>query len=516
MKRACVLAACGVLAAACQPTRDGAVRVVIAIADEARADCVELNVLAEGAVLASQRMPRPAGKSSYQVAVKQGDLPGTVQFQAVAWLGACESASAKLNGRSQPVEHAFPKHGVEEVALQLGAPDAALDADRDGYVGADFGGPDCDDAAASAHPGGVQVCSSSADADCNGLVGCADPACTLDALCLRPPSKLAFNPVATSVGAGDCSGPITLETRDLTRLAPVGVPTVVTLTGGGVALEVFTTPCTGTPVASVTLPIGRATTTLYVRAASAGSATLTAQAPLLSAATATVTVDTQPVGAVVFATPPQTMVAGGCSGEVVIELRDTQGRPTLASSTLTVALSATPALNLTFHDVTDATCVTQLTGSRLLIPSMTGRASFRVRTTYVDVTPTTLIATVLAPALTGNQPLTVLAAQPSKLVFANAQQGLQVNVCSPLPVIAQLQDTYGNPAVSTAAEAVTLDAAGPGTITWFEQSGCGGASTLASSIAPGSPDARLYISGSLRGAYVLGVTWRAATGEAAV
>lgn len=69
------------------------------------------------------------------------------------------------------------------------------DNDADGYGGAmhlqcdqisgqQTSGGDCDDAHATAHPGGTETCSDTYDNDCNGQADCLDSACTADAACL--------------------------------------------------------------------------------------------------------------------------------------------------------------------------------------------------------------------------------------------------------------------------------------------------------------------------------------------
>ncbi len=54
------------------------------------------------------------------------------------------------------------------------------DDDGDGYDDEVCGGTDCDDSDSSIHPGATELCSDSADNDCDGLVDTADPDCATD------------------------------------------------------------------------------------------------------------------------------------------------------------------------------------------------------------------------------------------------------------------------------------------------------------------------------------------------
>lgn len=70
---------------------------------------------------------------------------------------------------------------LEALAERVGALEERLvcvDEDEDGYgVGIGCLGPDCNDQAPNAHPGGQEACDDSLDNDCDGLVDCDDFEC---------------------------------------------------------------------------------------------------------------------------------------------------------------------------------------------------------------------------------------------------------------------------------------------------------------------------------------------------
>jgi hypothetical protein len=117
--------------------------------------------------------------------LKTTDLPQTISLQVSGLVGSpCTDETAlQLNARGPVLEATFPTSGVLPFAMELEPPGASLDADADGYVGASFGGPDCRDNDAQVFPGGVQICNSQNDTDCDGVVGCDDPGCTSAPFC---------------------------------------------------------------------------------------------------------------------------------------------------------------------------------------------------------------------------------------------------------------------------------------------------------------------------------------------
>ncbi len=515
MKRLWLLAACGVAASCtCGPQRDSALRVVITVDEALLANCVDLELSAAGSVLLTQTMPREAGKTRYQVGVKRGDLPPTVTYQAVAYLAqsCADRGNRKANGRSEAVERAFPQSGVEEVALALNAPDATVDADRDGYVDIAKGGSDCNDADALVRPAGAQVCSSATDNDCDGRLGCDDTDCLGQVACQSLPTKLVITPATLSVGRGDCSGALTVQTQDLFGPAVVGVPTDVALSAVGAPLQFFSDASCATAITSAFIPFGQSSGSVFVRGAQPGTATLTAQSGGLTPGTAAVTVTAQPATQLVFTTPMRSLVAGECAAPLTLELRDSLGRGTTVAAALTVGLSANPALGVSFHAEGDTACATPLASPSVLIGAGLGTVSFRVRSTRAVAAPVVLTATTTT-SLTATQDLAVAADVPVKVGFVTPPQGVQVNQCSAGPVTVQLQDQFDNRSLARAPASVTLGytTGTTGTLTFFRTGACAAGDELTSlAIAQGQAEGSFFLRGTARGLYTLRATWNGA------
>ncbi len=220
MLRNRLLPASVVLAFAACSQPDSALRVDLS-SDESTpfaTDCLRLTVLgADGNPLmdGSATFAEPANQKAKVVIRRQETWPKEVTLRIEGLVGpalpsnltaeerpaaeakrCAEAATLRLNARSDKPNQNFPTSGITDVELVLKR-DAAkdVDADDDGFasvVGTDPTRADCEDMAAHTHYGQAQLCTTTADTDCNDLPGCDDPVCFGIGLCNAPPTQLVL------------------------------------------------------------------------------------------------------------------------------------------------------------------------------------------------------------------------------------------------------------------------------------------------------------------------------------
>ncbi|WNG16498.1 hypothetical protein [Cystobacter fuscus] len=173
-----------------------------------------------------------------------------------------------------------------------------------------------------------------------------------------PPTRLAFVSPAQSVGTGQCSAAVVIETQTAEGVAsPVESDTTVSLSAQpSTAVSFFRDAACTTSTNSVAVGAGGSRATFYFRGSVAQTVRVGVSASGLASASQdeVLLVPGQAVG-VAFVTGAQTLATSGCSSLVEIEARDVDARPTTFPSPRTMTLSGT---GLTFFS--NASCTTLL------------------------------------------------------------------------------------------------------------------------------------------------------------
>jgi hypothetical protein len=199
-----------------------------------------------------------------------------------------------------------------------------------------------------------------------------------------------------------------------------------------------------------------------------------------------------------FASPPQTVVVGQCSGEVVIETQNATGGAATVTGNTNVTLAATPASGVSFFS--DAACLSSLSLNRVRVNAGTSRASFYFRASN---TPQMVQVRATATGLTAaTQDETVIAGPPASLSFTTLSQTLQAGVCSAAAEV-EARDANGNPTTSSTPLSLSVT---PATgFTFFTDATCTTATTTVP-FASGSTRARFYFKGITGGVVTLSAT----------
>lgn len=440
---------------------DSALRVDIAVKDvggvRVRADCLRMQVLDDKNVVLGQSVfARPADDTAV-VAIRRGkEFPQSVGLRVQGLQGNCkDESSLKLNAQSDIVQATFPERGFSTVSIELGPPNSALDADRDGWVDANKGGPDCDDMDRTIFPGGTQVCAVQKDTDCDGFIGCDDSECTTASVCANPPTRLVIKTSPPlEMARHTCIGPFVAELRNADGVRTAIRNTSVNITSSVEGLTFH--PACGNTSTAFTVPYGASEFSFYAEADGRvrGLVTVTATADrVLTPATTQVKVTTLPVAKIVITSEPRTVTAGVCSAQTIdFELFDSMNRHTDADDdaiifNLSAKLGPSTVADLLFTDMSCATVAPTLN-----FPSGVGNASLRVSNTRAG----TYEVTAVRGAIQASQNVTVTPAAPNKLQLLNAFLVLTPEVCSNGGFGVELLDTFGNPVQAPASSTLTV------------------------------------------------------------
>ncbi|WP_224361597.1 beta strand repeat-containing protein [Hyalangium versicolor] len=315
-----------------------------------------------------------------------------------------------------------------------------------------------------------------------------------------PGNRLVFLSQPQTVTAGDCSQKVQVQSQDAQgNAAPVTSNTLISLSAAPSAeFEFFTTSnCSGASVASISLAGGSHTAEFYFRGKKAGSVSVSVAAPGFNGSSQSETIQAGPP-AVIALSGPTTVTAGTCSSTAVTAtLQDNQGNAVVATSNLTVTLSAT-GKPLTFS--TSNTCAPTTTSVTLTSGSST--VSFYFQGTQAGAS---IIQAAPMGLTAGTLNVTINTGPPAALVFTTPAQPVQAGNCSTVRTV-QLRDVANNPIVVGSATAVALSVTPSDGVQFFTSSNCTGTPVTVVNIPSGSSDASFYFKGTRAQSVVLSAT----------
>ncbi|MBK7863610.1 MAG: hypothetical protein IPJ65_34390 [Archangiaceae bacterium] len=467
----------------------------------ARATCAQVTVSdAAGKTLSSQLAF--GAKSQLRIGIGSEGYAQEVTVSVTPRWGPSGCTGARANGAAVVQQASFPSSGTTELIFELGAPAASVDADRDGFVGADASGPDCNDGDANAHPGAVEDCLSLADLDCNQLSGCADPVCTAVSGCAMPADRLEFTTAAQTVDVDACSGALTVESRGPMGASalPPSVPVALAALPGSAGARFFSDSACTAQVTALAHAGPQSSFTFYFRAPQPGTLDVIAAAPMLTPATQQQTVRAANASQLGFSSPPRAVVAGSCTAAIDVEARDSAGAPRQVAADVTVALDVAPAAAVTFHAdpacamaaLSEVTIATSLSSARFYVKGLSAGAP--------------VMSASAAGYSTAMQPVTVSAGPAHHLAFVTPAQGIARNACSSVTGV-RAEDALGNAAALAGPVTVDLAETGVAGFSFHADPACG-AATMSAALAGDA--------GSVASFYFLGTTAGPATVSAAV
>lgn len=343
-----------------------------------------------------------------------------------------------------------------------------------------------------------------------GLAG--DTSAAFDIL-PAPPAKLAFTTGAQNRDAGQCSGILSVITRDsFDNLAPVPANRIVTFSdsvGTGTTFH-LASDCSDAAVTQSTITTGNTQADFYFKMTKSGSHTVTAASTnpsLISATTQVETINPLPPVKLAYSTSPVTTTAGACSGVMTVQSQDGYGNPSNVAGNTQVdfALSGVYAASMTLYS--NNTCSTPLATApiRTQISAGTNAASFYAKSNFPGTVDIQASDNAAALTLT-TQTETVVPAPANKIIFTSAPYTRTAGDCSGAVDIA-LRDPYDN--VTYAGSNITVTLAGTG-MAFFSDSSCS-TSIPGAAIPNGGSASTFYYRGTTAGTITLTASYTGLT-----
>ncbi|WP_224245760.1 hypothetical protein [Hyalangium gracile] len=196
-----------------------------------------------------------------------------------------------------------------------------------------------------------------------------------------------------------------------------------------------------------------------------------------------------------FVSPPQSVTAGQCSAQVVVETRDAMGSPAPVNSATPLFLVSQGDSGFNFFS--DSACQTVTT--QVTVPAGNSRAAFYFRSTVAQFARVVVgTPSGLSPAF---QDETILPGSPAVLVFRSPPQTLLTGACS-FRVELEARDAFGNASAFSSQTPVSLVTQPSSGLSFFSNASCVTAITQAS-FAAGTSRAFFYFKGNTGGTMVL-------------
>ncbi len=311
-----------------------------------------------------------------------------------------------------------------------------------------------------------------------------------------PAARVAFTSVPVDALAGACAGPVTVALEDLYGAPTSATAPVAVAVAGGAA--VYADPACAVAAPGATIAAGATSASVYVRSTLAAPFTLDATAPGLGPGVQDGLVRPAPAVQLVFATAPQTLVAGTCSGAATLLAQDAFGNASPPAADTAVALSSTAAAGLSFHAA--AGCGDAPVAA-VTLPASASTTAFWFRATAAETLTVTAAGAGIAGA--GAQGETIVPAAPASLVFVTAPQAVAAGSCSGVATV-EARDAYGNVSPVPAGTLVSLAASPAAGFEFHLDPACGDAPASAAPLAPGATTASFRFRATATGTY--GVT----------
>ncbi len=194
-----------------------------------------------------------------------------------------------------------------------------------------------------------------------GLIGSSQ----VETIAARLPSVIAFSSAPQNLRVGECSSPVSIQTRDVYE-NPSAVATATTFSlsvSVGTDVRFYSDAGCTSEITQVTMPTGAHTARFHFRGIRSGENLLAVSSAAFTAIRQANWLLAGPSSKLVFVPQVQTTTAGVCSAAVALQLRDTFDNLAQAPDNRDVSLTVS-ATQLTLY--TDSTCATPTT--RVTIP----------------------------------------------------------------------------------------------------------------------------------------------------